>query len=111
MKISVVTTFHEKGLRQYAQKMIDTFCENWPETVTLHLYPEGCNPKISNHNRVTLTDLDSVSRLTEFKNLWRGVPKANGDVSDDPVRSKRKDSGKRATLRLTAWLSTFVSTR
>jgi hypothetical protein len=94
MKISVVTTFHEKGLRQYAQKMIDTFCENWPETVTLHLYPEGCNPKISNHNRVTLTDLDSVAQLTEFKNLWRGVPKANGDVSDDPVRSKRKDSGK-----------------
>ena len=29
-----------------------------------------------------------------FKNQWKDVPKANGDVSSDPVRSKRKDSGK-----------------
>jgi hypothetical protein len=29
-----------------------------------------------------------------FKNRWKNVPKANGDVSNDPVRSKRKDSGK-----------------
>jgi hypothetical protein len=29
-----------------------------------------------------------------FKNKWSGVPKANGDVSQDPVRSKRRDAGK-----------------
>jgi hypothetical protein len=29
-----------------------------------------------------------------FKNTWHGVPKANGDVSADPVRSLRKDAGK-----------------
>ena len=94
MKIAVVTTFHEKGLKMYAQKMIDTFCQNWPAEVTLHIYPEGCNPKISDHNHVTLTDLESVADLTAFKEKWKGVPKANGDVSNDPIRSRRKDAGK-----------------
>ena len=35
-----------------------------------------------------------VNELTTFKQQWLGVPKANGDVSADPVRSKRKDAGK-----------------
>jgi hypothetical protein len=94
MKIAVVTTFHEEGLKKYAQRMIDTFCTNWPEEIKLHIYPEKCNPVIRNHNHVTLTDLDSVKELVEFKDRWKDVPKANGDVSADPIRSKRKDSGK-----------------
>lgn len=94
MKISVVTTFNEKGLKQYAQKMINTFCENWPEEVTLHIYPELCNPAISNHDHVTLKRLEEIPELMAFKEKWKDVPKANGDVSDDPVRSKRIDAGK-----------------
>ena len=94
MKIAVVTTFHEEGLVKYAQKMIDGFCEQWPREVTLHIYPEKCNPAIRDHNHVTLTDLDSVAALTAFKERWKDVPKANGDVTNDPVRSKRKDAGK-----------------
>jgi hypothetical protein len=94
MKIAVVTTFHEKGLKTYAQKMIDTFCENWPEDITLHIYPEKCNPIIRNHGHITLTNLDDVTALKAFKEKWKSVPKANGDVSNDPVRSKRKDAGK-----------------
>jgi hypothetical protein len=94
MKIAVVTTFHEAGLQKYGQNMIDTFCQNWPAEITLHVYPEKCNPVIYNHDRVTLTDLDSVKELTKFKEQWKNVPKATGDVSNDPVRSKRKDAGK-----------------
>jgi hypothetical protein len=94
MKIAVVTTFHEEGLKKYGQRMIDTFIQNWPKEITLHIYPEKCNPRISDHSRVTLTDLDSVAELTAFKNKWCGVPKANGDVTDDPVRRQRKDAGK-----------------
>ena len=30
LKIAVVTTFHQEGLKTYAQRMIDTFCEYWP---------------------------------------------------------------------------------
>jgi hypothetical protein len=94
MKIAVVTTFHEDGLKKYAQKMIDTFCENWPSDVILHIYPEMCNPAVRDHSHVTLKRLEEVPELMAFKNQWRNVPKANGDVSQDPVRSKRKDAGK-----------------
>jgi hypothetical protein len=94
MKIAVVTTFHEKGLKEYGQKMIDTFCKNWPEEITLHIYPELCNPAIRDHSHVTLTRLEEVPELMKFKNRWKDVPKANGDVTADPVRSKRRDSGK-----------------
>jgi len=94
MKIAVVTTFHEKGLKEYGQRMIDTFCENWPGEVTLHIYPELCNPAIKDHGHVTLKRLEEVPELMAFKEKWKDVPKANGDVSDDPIRSRRKDSGK-----------------
>jgi len=94
MTISVVTTFHEAGLKLYGQRMINTFVDNWPAEVKLHVYPEKCNPQVPDHSRIVLTDLDSVDELTAFKNTWKGVPKANGDVSSDPIRSKRKDSGK-----------------
>jgi hypothetical protein len=94
MKIAVVTTFHEDGLNKYPQRMINTFCENWPTEVILHLYPEKCNPAIRDHSRVTLKRLEEVAELMTFKNTWKDVPKANGDVSADPVRSLRKDSGK-----------------
>ena len=94
MKIAVVTTFHEGGLQEYGQRMIDTFCTNWPTEVTLHIYPEMCNPTIKDHDHVTLKRLEEIPELMTFKNRWKDVPKANGDVSADPVRSKRKDAGK-----------------
>jgi hypothetical protein len=94
MKYAVVTTFHQQGLTDYAQKMIDGYCQHWPKEIKLHIYPEKCNPAVRDHAHVTLFDLDSVQALTDFKTRWKDVPKANGDVSKDPVRSKRKDSGK-----------------
>lgn len=94
MQYTVVTTFHEEGMKQYGQRMIDTYCANWPKDVKLYVYAEKCVPRIPDHEQVFLKDLDSVQELTNFKNLWKGVPKANGDVSNDPVRSKRKDAGK-----------------
>ena len=94
MKIAVVTTFHEEGLRKYGQRMINTFCENWPAEVKLHIYPESCNPAIRDHSHVTLKRLEEIPELMAFKERWKTVPKANGDVSADPVRSRRKDSGK-----------------
>jgi len=94
MKIAVVTTFNEPGLKKYGQQMINTFCKNWPKDVTLHLYPEECNPQVPDHNQIILKRLEEVKELMAFKDKWRNVPKANGDVSSDPVRSKRKDAGK-----------------
>lgn len=94
MNISVVTTFNEAGLKQYGQRMLDTFAKNWPKDIKLYVYAEKCVPRIADHDQIILKDLDSVQELINFKNQWKGVPKANGDVSNDPVRSKRKDAGK-----------------
>lgn len=94
IRYAVVTTFHEQGLKQYAQKMINTFCQNWPKDVKLYVYAEKCVPVIPDHDQVILRDSDNISELVAFKSRWKDVPKANGDVSADPIRSRRRDSGK-----------------
>jgi len=94
MKISVVTTFHQQGYEQYGKRMIQTFIENWPKEVDLYVYTENCAVAESAEN-LFVKDLHSSSPdLVKFKEKWKNVPKANGDVSDDPVRSRRKDAGK-----------------
>jgi hypothetical protein len=93
-KISVVTTFHKPGLEKYGQRMIDSFVKNWPKEISLYVYAEDCNPNIPADN-IILRDLHKCSpELVQFKNKWKNVPKANGDVSKDPIRSRRKDAGK-----------------
>lgn len=93
-KYAVVTTFHAKGYEQYAQKFIKTFLETWPKTINLYVYTEDCKISESSSNLI-VRDLHSTSQpLVNFKNKWKNVPKANGDVSQDPVRSKRRDAGK-----------------
>jgi hypothetical protein len=94
MSISVVTTFHKAGYEKYGKRMIQTFLQNWPSDVTLYVYSEDCEVSEQAPN-LKVIDLHSASPdLVAFKARWKDVPKANGDVSDDPIRSKRKDSGK-----------------
>lgn len=93
-KFAVVTTFHSKGYEQYAQKFIQTYISMWPETVNLYVYTEDCNISESASN-IIVRDLHASSQeLVSFKKKWKDVPKANGDVSSDPVRSRRRDAGK-----------------
>lgn len=92
-KYAVITTFHEAGMKSYGQRMIDSFAVNWPKDVTLYVYAEKCSP-IAPDSRIVLRDSDSIAELTNFKRTWKDIPKANGDVSKDPVRSRRRDSGK-----------------
>ncbi len=93
-KYAVVTTFHAKGYDQYAQKFIQTFLKTWPEEVMLYAYAEDCSV-IEKSTNLVVRDLHKASQpLVDFKNKWKNVPKANGDVSADPIRSKRRDAGK-----------------
>lgn len=93
-KYAVVTTFHAKGYEQYAQKFIKTFINMWPQSVKLYVYTEDCEISESAPNLI-IRDLHTSSQpLVNFKNKWKNVPKANGDVSQDPVRSRRRDAGK-----------------
>jgi hypothetical protein len=72
--------------------MITTFLKNWP--INLIVYAEDCAVQESSP-RLTVHNLSQVSpELVRFKSQWHNVPKANGDVSADPVRSRRRDAGK-----------------
>lgn len=93
MKFTVVSTFNAEGYSNYGQRMINTFLQHWPSDVRLVVYAEGCQPTMTAPN-FSVADIAVVQELSEFKRKWSGVPKANGDVSRDPVRSRRKDSGK-----------------
>lgn len=93
MKYTVITTFNDAGYKQYGQRMIQTFLQTWPAEVSLVVYAENCEVTESAPN-LEVRDLGTVDALTKFKQTWRDVPRANGDVSTDPVRAKRKDSGK-----------------
>jgi hypothetical protein len=93
MKYTVVTTFNEAGYKQYGQRMIQTFLHTWPQEVTLIVYTEACEVAETAPNLV-IRDIATVDALTVFKAAWRDVPQANGDVSTDPVRSRRRDAGK-----------------
>lgn len=93
-KFVVVTTFNAKGYGQYAQKFLRTFISHWPKEVNLWVYTENC--KISEiAPNLKVLDLHEVSpAIVKFKDKWKNEPKANGDVSRDPIRSKRRDAGK-----------------
>jgi len=94
MKYTVITTFNADGYNRYGRRMIETFLQTWPTSVELRVYAEDCRVTQTAPN-LKVFDLHSASpELVAFKNQWRGVPKANGNVLDDPVRSKRKDAGK-----------------
>jgi len=93
MKYTVITTFNAAGYKQYGQRMIQTFLQNWPQEVSLVVYAEGCAVAETAPNLV-VNDIAVADALTTFKTNWQGVPKATGNVMNDPVRSKRRDAGK-----------------
>ena len=94
MKYTVCTTFNAEGYKTYGSRMIETFLQTWPKEVQLQVYAEGCVVNQTAPNLQVLSLEGSSPELVAFKNTWRDVPKANGDVSADLVRSKRKDAGK-----------------
>lgn len=94
MKYTVVTTFHQAGYEQYGRRMIETFLKNWPTEVNLYVYAENCHVSESASNLIVKNLHEASPDLVKFKETWKNVPKANGDVSNDPIRSRRKDSGK-----------------
>ena len=94
MKYTVITTFNEAGYKKYGQRMIETFLQTWPQSVDLIVYTEDCTVGESAPNLV-IRDIGVVVDLTAFKQRWQNVPKANGDISADPVKSLRKDARKK----------------
>jgi hypothetical protein len=94
--ITVVTTFHKPGLDLYGQRFIDSFAEHVDANIKLIVYAEDCVPVNPCPGQIVIQDaVKTLPKLAAFKERWKNVPKANGDISADPVRSRRRDSNKK----------------
>lgn len=94
-KITVVTTFHKKGLETYAQRFLDSFAKNVDKRIKLIVYAEDCSPINPDSEQITIFDQkDVLHELVAFKEKWKSVPKANGTPPDDIKRRRPRDHHK-----------------
>ena len=90
--ITVVTTFHPAGLSKYGQRFLDSFAARVDKRIKLLVYAENCKPNNPDPSRIEILDAKEVlPKLNAFKAKWGHIPKANGDVSNEPQRRTRKD--------------------
>jgi hypothetical protein len=90
MKYTVITSFHEEGLKQYAQRMINTFEQNWPSDVDLVVCAENCRPQTTRPN-TRMYDLLSLSaNCRAFVERHRNNPLAHGRAGPPDVWNPKK---------------------
>ena len=85
MKYTVITTFHQPGLEQYAQRMIDTFEQHWPAEVDLVLCAENCGPKTTRSNTQVIDLLANDPLLRDFVERHRNNPYAHAQAGPPDV--------------------------
>jgi len=91
-QITVVTTFHPAGLSKYGQRMIDSFALNIDKRIKLLVYAEDCKPVNPDPSRIEILDAKAaLPKLNAFKSTWGHIPKANGDITNEPQRHTRRD--------------------
>ena len=90
--ITVVTTFHQPGLEIYGQRFLDSFAQRVDKKIKLLVYAENCNPSNPDPEQITILDAKEVlPKLNVFKERWKNIPHANGDITNHPTRNGRKD--------------------
>jgi hypothetical protein len=94
-QITVVTTFHPAGYTKYGERFLESFAAKVDKRIKLIVYAEDCKPKNPDPTRIEILDAkQALPKLNAFKAKWRDVPRANGDVSNEPQRHTRKDWNK-----------------
>jgi hypothetical protein len=93
--ITVVTTFHKPGLNLYGQRFLNSFAEKVDSKIKLLVYAEDCSPVNPNSEQITILDAKEVlPKLNAFKEKYKNVPHANGNIAKHPARNGRKDWNK-----------------
>lgn len=92
-KFSVVTTFHPSGYEKYGSRMIETFLQNWPKEVELHVYAEDCRVQQHADNLMVYDLHKSSPGLVAFKQRYQNDPRATGQVAKGPPDRKGKQPG------------------
>jgi hypothetical protein len=78
MKYTVITTFNQRGLAEYGQRMINTFEQYWPSSVDLVIYTENCTPIVKRANTRVLDIFQSSAECTAFVSKHKDNSEANG---------------------------------
>lgn len=74
----VVTTFHEKGYRDYGKKCIETFLTHWPQDISLVVYAENVEIEEKDRRLLVFDHEETLPRLRDFRKAYGGDPQANG---------------------------------
>ncbi|MEZ2221640.1 hypothetical protein [Rhizobium sp. RCC_161_2] len=78
LKHVVVTTFHEKGYRDYGKKCIETFLKYWPKDISLVVYAENVHVEEKDDRLQIFDHNETLPRLLEFRKDFAENPLANG---------------------------------
>tara|TARA_B110000977_G_scaffold69083_2_gene93790 strand:- start:5969 stop:6811 length:843 start_codon:yes stop_codon:yes gene_type:complete len=79
MRIKCITTFHQPGLEQYGQRLIDSWAKNVHPAIKLIVYAEDCIPVVPPGANITVVDAkQALPKLNAFKERHKNDPKANG---------------------------------
>ena len=89
-KYTVITSFHDQGLKQYAQRMINTFEKNWPAQVDLIVCAEYCDPLVSRPNTKVYDLLSLSNNCRTFVERHRNNPLAHGQAGPPEVWNPKK---------------------
>ena len=90
MKHTLITTFHQAGMEQYGQRMIDTFEQYWPDEVDLVVYTENCHPTKTKDNVRFVDTLAVNPNLVEFLERHKDNPLAHGRAGPPEVFQANK---------------------
>lgn len=90
MKYTVITTFHPAGLKQYGQRMIDTFEQFWSADVDLVVCAEECKPRVSRANTQVIDLLSASNELRVFLERHKNNPRAHGQDGPPEVFNPKK---------------------
>ena len=63
----VVTTFHEKGYRDYGKKCIETFLKHWPKDIALVVYAEDVEVEEEDSRLLVFKQDEALPRLNDFR--------------------------------------------
>jgi hypothetical protein len=90
MKYTVITSFHEEGLKQYGQRMIRTFERHWPTEVDLIVCAENCQPEVTRSNSLVYDLMQVSNNCRAFVERHRNNPLAHGQDGPPEVWNPKK---------------------
>ena len=97
MKLAVVTTFPPNRWTAYAERMLKSHIEFWPDDVILYAYHEGDMPTLV-HKKVKFINIEEVNPdLVAFKkktqgrscSKWRNAGNTRRSQKESKRRKKR----------------------